>query len=594
MTFIDALNAGNYKYATGTGGTVKITLGDGDNVIQANAANLEIVTGNGNQQIVANAADSLSIQTGMSGMDLVIASADSAFINTNDSNDYIKFTGTQFDISAVGGNNTIIVDGNINNTTANNSITLGDGDLNQIHMVANNVDITAGNTNLAAAFVGNNVDIASGNGDKAIAFWGDNINMNFGNGNNSIATMDIAIAQGKYHEFADFVEADTTKNVSAPVKEYIDPDYTTDIEATIKKYNLSNKEAQTLRNLYAQGKLDDKLTADGLPLYALVKSPDLGTYVVAQRDSQNHCWSVNNYKNDAGNPRRSNYTADGRECIATTSAWTDTSLEAKRAYNMVTTTTFTVDGVKNVNINTGTGINDIRITAGLDDLDSIEVKSPGSGLVSITPGFTTQPVKDIIKTGYDILNSNMGILTSASTRTSPLIIDYNQDGVVSAEHARGIDLDGNGTADGCASNGDKMLAMTDINGNGIIDGSEVFGDETVNPFTGEKLNAANGFEALKKVAEAAEANTGIDCIGEDGLVNLKALKSALATKGIVLGFVSDDNNSTVEDLAKVAYIDTQNYTEQEDKGDVQHNQLGTSIFDDGSKVKVDDVWFTLT
>jgi hypothetical protein len=245
MTFIDALNAGNYKYATGTGGTVKITLGDGDNVIQANAANLEIVTGNGNQQIVANAADSLSIQTGMSGMDLVIASADSAFINTNDSNDYIKFTGTQFDISAVGGNNTIIVDGNINNTTANNSITLGDGELNQIHMVANNVDITAGNTNLAAAFVGNNVDIASGYGDKAIAFWGDNINMNFGNGNNSIATMDIAIAQGKYHEFADFVEADTTKNVSAPVKEYIDPDYTTDIEATIKKYNLSNKEAQT-------------------------------------------------------------------------------------------------------------------------------------------------------------------------------------------------------------------------------------------------------------------------------------------------------------------------------------------------------------
>jgi hypothetical protein len=336
------------------------------------------------------------------------------------------------------------------------------------------------------------------------------------------------------------------------------------------------------------------LTSDGRPLYALVKSPDLGTYVVAQRDSQNHCWSVNNYKNDAGNPRRSNYTADGRECIATTSAWSDTSLEAKRAYNMVTTTTFTVDGVKNVNINTGTGINDIRITAGLDDLDSIEVNSPGSGLVSITPGFTTQPVKDIIKTGYDILNSNMGILTSASTRTSPLIIDYNQDGVVSAEHARGIDLDGNGTVDGCASNGDKMLAMTDINGNGIIDGSEVFGDETVNPFTGEKLNAANGFEALKKVAEAAEANTGIDCIGEDGLVNLKALKSALETKGIVLGFVSDDNNSTVEDLAKVAYIDTKNYTEQEDKGDVQHNQLGTSIFEDGSKVKVDDVWFTLT
>jgi hypothetical protein len=145
-------------------------------------------------------------------------------------------------------------------------------------------------------------------------------------------------------------------------------------------------------------------------------------------------------------------------------------------------------------------------------------------------------------------------LGGSYTTGSPLIIDFNQDGKVSAEHGDGIDVDGNGTADGCAAGGDKMLAMTDINGNGTIDGSEVFGNETVNPFTGEKLNAANGFEALKMVAEAAKAATGIDCIDKNGLVDLKALNEPFKLKNQTW-IVSEENNTTVKTFLKYI-IDT--------------------------------------
>ena len=51
-----------------------------------------------------------------------------------------------------------------------------------------------------------------------------------------------------------------------------------------------------------------------------------------------------------------------------------------------------------------------------------------------------------------------------------------------AEHGKGVDIDGNGKADGAAVNGDKMLAMNvDLNKDGKSDevtGKQVFGDKT--------------------------------------------------------------------------------------------------------------------
>ena len=183
-------------------------------------------------------------------------------------------------------------------------------------------------------------------------------------------------------------------------------------------------------------------------------------------------------------------------------------------------------------------------------------------------------------------------LAEGGNTMSPLVVDFNGDGKVDAQAGIGVDIDGDGKVDGAATNGDKMLAMSDINGNGTIDGTEVFGNKTVNPFTGKPINAKNGFEALKQVALSAEKETGIKCF--DGKnVDLNKLKQCLAMKGIKLGFVSDENNTEVEDLSKINKINVVNYLETQETGKVQHNQQGNGTDEYGDDVKVDDVWFQI-
>ncbi|MFH0702284.1 MAG: hypothetical protein V2B14_01940, partial [bacterium] len=110
------------------------------------------------------------------------------------------------------------------------------------------------------------------------------------------------------------------------------------------------------------------------------------------------------------------------------------------------------------------------------------------------------------------------------------------------------------------------------------------------PFTGKKLDAENGFEALKMVAKSARKYTGIDCI-KNGVVDVQKLKQALESSGKgSLGLISDDNITELEELGDVAKIDTA-YKEQDDSGDVQHRQLGEYIDTNNNKYKVDDVWF---
>ena len=174
--------------------------------------------------------------------------------------------------------------------------------------------------------------------------------------------------------------------------------------------------------------------------------------------------------------------------------------------------------------------------------------------------------------------------------SDPLILDMDKDGRVEATAGKGVDIDGDGKMDGAASGGDKMLAMGDLNGNGRVDGSEVFGNETVNPFTGEKFNAANGFEALKMIAESARRHTGIDCMDDNGNVDVQKLKTALESVGVDLGLISDDNVTNLESLGDIATINT-HYTEQNDSGDVQHRQSGNYTDTNGQTHKADDVWF---
>ncbi len=175
---------------------------------------------------------------------------------------------------------------------------------------------------------------------------------------------------------------------------------------------------------------------------------------------------------------------------------------------------------------------------------------------------------------------------------SPLILDTNKDGKVSARHGQGVDINGDGRADGAASGGDKMLTLGDRNGNGKIDGTEVFGNKTVNPFTNKPINARNGFEALREVALSASKATGLNIVDPNGKVDVQKLDQALkqAKKGN-LGLISDNNVTKPEALGDVAYINTKGYKEQNATGNIQHRQLGSYIDTQGNQQKVNDVWF---
>ena len=178
---------------------------------------------------------------------------------------------------------------------------------------------------------------------------------------------------------------------------------------------------------------------------------------------------------------------------------------------------------------------------------------------------------------------------------SPLILDTNKDGKISAQQGMGVDLNNDDKADGAATGGDKMLAMGDINNNGKIDGTEVFGDQTVDPFTGKQINAKNGFEALEKVAKSAEQQTGIKCMDEAGNVDLQKLKQVLeATNKGSLGMISGNNDKKLESLGDAASINVYNYLNQKQSGDVQHNQIGSYQTTSGQEHRVDDVWFKIS
>ena len=578
MGLIDGLKNGKYEYSQNPTGNINITTGNGNNNINVSAGNANISTGNGNQTINANITNNLSINTGTVGNDYINASANSAFINTYESDDTIKFSGNSFDINALDGNKVVVVTGNVNDTTHQNSIDLGNGTLNQVRVTANNVDITNGDGALQLGFIGNNVDVEAGNGTHTIGFWGSNVDINLGNGNNTIETLDFSLANDRFTDFGADKVLESLTTVSSKVLGSETTSSTFNAkDAIAKQYNLSAQEVAILNTIDLDAKYKD-----GNSLYILVRSPQKSkaagkdVYVIAKRDGTNHSRAVSD-----------------NECIAAGDLANRTVTGTETTTQKVTTEyTYFLNGISNVNINAGDGNNNIFLTSDVKPNSNINIDlgdaSTGNNIL-VRNGFT---VKDIDTETKTSTNTKTGTVYASGTNSwnSPIVVDFNKDGQVSAMAGIGVDIDGNGIADGAAINGDKMLAMSDINGNANIDGQEVFGDQTVSPFSKQKLNAANGFEALKLIAEEAKEYTGIDCM-KNGSVDLQALNQALATVGIKLGFISGYNTSEVEDLGDVAAINVENYKETEATGDVQHRQLGSYTDSEGNTYKADDVWF---
>ena len=522
MGIVDALKNGRVEYTGNKSSNVKIELGNGNANINVRGNNVDITTGTGNQNVV------------VLGNDVDIK------LDTNALSDW------------------------------DSSL---DQDMVAVVSDKGTVNINTGDGNDTALTVADNVNIEMGKGDHLVGFWGDDVKIKADDGSNTIMTMDKMIANGTISENTtilgekigqaaiDAVELRTTEStellydITSETGNNGKADFMKKMQDT---YKLDASNMKMLDTLYENGELF-KEYAKGVPAYAIVQSvtqknaDGSAKYVLARVDGQND----DGYIHTRG-------LQDGtfKECIATKQRGTNSyTVEQEYTRETATRTTYKVDGTKNLDIDlangktnnidvTSTGIVDIK--AGDFDFSRIKVDAEVKviGDPDVVKNVYTEPARRIA------WGTNIG-----ATYTSPIIVDFNKDGKVDATSGNtGIDADGNGIADGAATGGDKMLAMSDINGNGKVDGSEVFGDQTVSPFTGEKINATNGFEALKTIAQQAEEKTGIKCYS-GGLVDLQALKSALATVGVNLGFISDDNVTELEDFAHVVALNVDNYNQ---------------------------------
>ncbi|MBO5947291.1 hypothetical protein J6Q66_00465 [bacterium] len=455
-------------------------------------------------------------------------------VNLGNGNNTVGLNGSGSSITVGDGNNTITTIG------SNNTITAGIGN-NNISSYGDENSILVGDGANTIKTVGTDNAIKAGNGNNKIISAGNGTSINAGNGQNTIATRgdNVSITAGNGENKIAFW-GDNNKITTG-----IGADNIKTLDWANGGPTAADEKSQVELNKWKSEVLANHDTAwlQDSDIKALAK----GISSTFKYDEKTTRKVVRTYNTEVRDPHR---------CLYYGTRWT--------VYKDKTVTTKSLQGVNNANINAGDGNNDI--------------------LVTLTGKIGNKEVK---------YSDEYTVKTGTYTRRSPLIVDFNQDGKVSAAAGKGVDLNSDGKGDGAAVDGDKMLAMSDINGNKAIDGNEVFGDQTVDPFTGKKLNAENGFEALELVAKSAEKHTGINCIDIDGNVDLGKLQTALKTVGIELGFISDANNTMLEDLEKVAKINTRNYTEQDAQGDVQHRQLGTYTDTKGNQFKVNDVWFAV-
>jgi hypothetical protein len=155
---------------------------------------------------------------------------------------------------------------------------------------------------------------------------------------------------------------------------------------------------------------------------------------------------------------------------------------------------------------------------------------------------------------------------------------------------------------GGAFNGDMMLAMCDLNGNGVIDIQEVFGDKTIDPDTRKPLHLANGFQSLQAIGKEMQrkyVDLNIFVNRDSSAPNttwviLPQLKIALQRQGCDLGFISDNDITTLYPLGDVFAVNVVTYQETPDdiRSDGTVFKEKGSYYDlSGAKRKVDDVWF---
>lgn len=170
---------------------------------------------------------------------------------------------------------------------------------------------------------------------------------------------------------------------------------------------------------------------------------------------------------------------------------------------------------------------------------------------------------------------------------SPLTFDLNGDGKVSTTNGgKQFDIDGDGKIDNTAwaGKGDGVLAF-DADGDGKIgeDGKELFGNNTDIDGDGKADGYANGFDALRGLAEKEFGQVG------DSL-NANQLKQLGEKYG--LRMMVDGQSKRLDELG-ITEINL-GYKEagaNADENGNEHRQVGAGFTMNGQQQAVNDVWF---
>ena len=607
---------------TGKGNNNYISAGRGTNNIKSTGDNNEIYGGSG-QDIIETTGNNNTVDAG-DGTNKITSKGDDNKLYGGKGKDTIITTGNNNEVEAGDGNNWITSNGDHNTLKGGNGKDI-------VTSIGNNNKIDTKDGTDAILSLGDDVEITSGNGDKRIVFEGDNIDITAKDGNHDIYTLDFAIAnnlnKGYYDQYVDYLKDNTYTRIAEKNVLISTDSYWVDLPKEVS-YSSTNYPADVLDKLgyfdkqYLESHSIDwnEKTKDGKNKYVIAKGKSDGQYHIYEHSSGNTYKAVAGFKANgttrdyskvaSGNGYlyvNGNTTySDGGTTTTTTTTTTKRQLVTEKRYADKQETV--IDGNKGVKIKVGNGYNNMFLNVKEDaEIEAGDNKTSKTNNIFVTGEIITDEeyvnyhngskeygeIETKTTTATDTTKtpiSSATIVGGSYSTSSPLIVDFNRDGEVSAISGKGIDVDNNGISDGAATGGDKMLAMSDMNGNGYIDGGEVFGDKTISPFTKQPLNAANGFEALKMIAEQAKEYTGIDCI-QKGEVNLEKLQKALKTVGVNLGFISDGNMTELEGFGHVVSINVEEYTEQDVTGEVQHRQLGSYTDNEGKKYKTDDVWF---
>ena len=174
----------------------------------------------------------------------------------------------------------------------------------------------------------------------------------------------------------------------------------------------------------------------------------------------------------------------------------------------------------------------------------------------------------------------------ASTKTSPIVIDLNGDGVKTIsrkDNKTYFDLDNNKFAENTSwidKNDGILINKTLITDNNITNGSELFGNHTL--LTNGNL-ATNGFEALKEFDE-----------NKDGVINKL---DTLAYESLAIWQDVNQNakldNNELKSLKELGIKEINlNYTNSNfiDKNGNEHRQTSSIVFENGNKASISDVW----